>query len=169
KTQYDYYIINGLMTQLYRIQPGDDIEESHMRNRQMISQWAFEKGQKDSVIVKIVRDGKTYFKINDYNKLRVLFGELLKEIQRIKSEGDFKAGQNLVENYGVKANQDLIKEVHARYEKLDIAPYMGFIQPRLVPVMSGDSITDVKIEYTESFLDQMLEYAKDFSFLPVTN
>jgi dipeptidyl-peptidase III len=169
KTQYDYYIINGLMTQLYRIQPGDNIEESHMRNRQMISQWAFEKGQKDAVIVKVVRDGKTYFRINDYNKLRVLFGELLKEIQRIKSEGDFKAGQNLVETYGVKADQDMIKEVHQRYEKLDIAPYMGFIQPRLVPVMSGDSITDVKIEYPDTFLDQMLEYARDFSFLPVKN
>jgi dipeptidyl-peptidase-3 len=169
KTQYDYYIMNGLMTQLYRIQPGDDIEESHMRNRQLISKWALEKGAKDSVIVKVVRDGKTYFRINDYNKLRTLFGELLKEIQRIKSEGDFKAGQNLVETYGVKADQDLIKEVHARYEKLDIAPYMGFIQPRLVPVMSGDSITDVRIEYPASFLDQMLEYAKDFSFLPVKN
>jgi len=169
KTQYDYYIMNGMMTQLYRIQPGDNIEESHMRNRQMISQWAFEKGQKDSVIVKIVRDGKTYFQINDYNKLRTLFGELLREIQRIKSEGDFKAGQNLVETYGVKADQDLIKEVHARYEKLNIAPYMGFIQPRLVPVMSGDSITDVKLEYPENFLDQQLEYAKDFSLLPVKN
>jgi dipeptidyl-peptidase-3 len=140
-----------------------------MRNRQMISQWAFEKGQKDSVIVKVVRDGKTYFQINDYNKLRTLFGELLREIQRIKSEGDFKAGQSLVETYGVKADQDLIKEVHARYEKLNIAPYMGFIQPRLVPVMSGDSITDVKLEYPENFLDQQLEYAKDFSLLPVKN
>jgi dipeptidyl-peptidase-3 len=169
KTQYDYYIINGLMTQLYRIQPGDNIEESHMRNRQMISQWVLEKGKKDSVIVKIIREGKTYFKINDYNKLRILFGDLLREIQRIKSEGDFKAGQNLVETYGVKADQDLVKEVHTRYEKLNIAPYMGFIQPRLVPVMKGDSITEVRIEYSEGFIDQMLEYSKDFSFLPVKN
>ncbi|MEO5572303.1 MAG: dihydrofolate reductase [Bacteroidia bacterium] len=169
KAQYDYYLLNGLMTQLYRIQPGDNIEESHMRNRQMIAAWAFEKGEKDAVVVKEKRDGKAFLKINDYDKLRVLFGELLKEIQRIKSEGDFKAGQNLVENYGVKADQDMIKEVHQRYEKLNIPPYMGFIQPRLVPVMSGDSITDVKLEYPDDFIGQMLEYAKDFSFLPVKN
>ena len=169
KTQYDYYIMNGMMTQLYRIKPGDDIEESHMRNRQMIAQWAFEHGKKDSVIVKTVRDGKTNFVINDYNKLRTLFGELLKEIQRVKSEGDFKAGQNLIETYGVKVDQDLLKEVHARYEKLNIAPYMGFIQPKLVPVMNGDSISDVKVEYPEDFIGQMLEFGKEFSFLPVKN
>jgi dipeptidyl-peptidase-3 len=169
KTQYDYYIMNGMMTQLYRIQPGDNIEESHMRNRQMIAQWAFEHGKKDSVIVKTMRDGKTYFVINDYNKLRTLFGELLKEIQRVKSEGDFKAGQNLIETYGVKADQNLLKEVHSRYEKLNIAPYMGFIQPKLVAVMNGDSITDVKVEYPDDFLGQMLEFGKEFSFLPVKN
>ncbi|MFI5219287.1 MAG: dihydrofolate reductase [Bacteroidia bacterium] len=169
KAQYDYYIMNGLMTQLYRIQPGDNIEESHMRNRQMVAAWAFEKGKKDNVIEKVSKDGKTYFIINDYNKLRELFGQLLKEIQRIKSEGDFNAGKNLVENYGVKADQDLLKEVHERYEKLNIAPYSGFIQPRLVPVMNGEEIADVRVEYPSDFIEQMLEFGKDFSFLPVRN
>lgn len=169
KTQYDYYILNGLMTQLYRIQPGDNIEEAHMRNRQMVAEWAFENGKKDNVIEKEIRDGKTFFKINDYKKLRVLFGQLLREIQRIKSEGDFNAGKNLVETYGVKADQALLKEVHLRYEKLNIAPYMGFIQPRLVPVLNGKEITDVKIEYPQNFIGQMLEFGKVFSFLPVKN
>ncbi len=169
KAQYDSYILNGMMTQLYRIKEGDNLEEAHMRNRQLIASWAFEKGAKDKVIEKVTRDGKTYLVINDYDKLRNLFGQLLKEIQRIKSEGDFAGGKNLVETYGVKTDQALLKEVHQRYSKLNIAPYMGFIQPKLVPVMSGDSITDVKIEYPESFIGQMLEYAKDYSFLPVEN
>ena len=108
-------------------------------------------------------------KINDYEKLRILFGELLRELQRIKSEGDFNAGKNLVENYGVKVDQDLLLEVHKRYEKLDIAPYMGFIRPILVPVMDGDKITDVKVEYPENFLQQMLDFGKNYSFLPVVN
>lgn len=169
KAQYDYYILNGLMTQLQRINPGDNLEEAHMRNRQMIAAWAFEKGAKEKVIEKVIKGGKTYFVINDYNKLRTLFGELLREIQRIKSEGDFNAGKNLVENYGVKVDQNLLTEVHQRYEKLNVAPYLGFIQPRLVPVMSGDKITDVKIEYPATLIEQMLEYAKKYSFLPVTN
>lgn len=169
KAQYDTYVLNGLMTQLFRIKAGDNIEEAHMRNRQLVAAWAYEKGQKDKVIEKVVRDGKTFIVINDYNKLRTLFGELLREIQRIKSEGDFKAGKNLIENYGVKVDQALLTEVHNRYEKLDIAPYMGFIQPKLVPVMDGDKITDVKIEYPKDFLEQMLEFGKDFSFLPVKN
>lgn len=169
KAQYDTYVLNGLMTQLFRIKAGDNIEEAHMRNRQLVAAWAFEKGQKDKVIEKVVRDGKTFIVINDYSKLRTLFGELLREIQRIKSEGDFKAGKNLIENYGVKVDQALLTEVHNRYEKLDIAPYMGFIQPKLVPVMDGDKITDVKIEYPKDFLEQMLEFGKDFSFLPVKN
>lgn len=169
KAEYDNYIINGLMTQLYRIKPGDNLEEAHMRNRQLVASWAMEKGSKDKVIEKVVREGKTYFVINDYNKLRILFGELLKEIQRIKSEGDFNAGKNLVENYGVKVDQALLTEVHKRYEKLDIAPYNGFIQAKLVPVMEGENITDVKVEYPESFLEQMLEFGKKYSFLPVVN
>ena len=169
KAQYDSYILNGLMTQLYRLKEGDNLEEAHMRNRQLNASWVFEKGAKDKVIEKVTRDGKTYIVINDYNKLRELFGQLLREIQRIKSEGDFEGGKNLVETYGVKADQALLKEVHDRYSKLNIAPYMGFIQPKLVPVMSGDSISDVKIEYPQNFLDQMLDYAKDYSFLPVEN
>lgn len=169
KAQYDYYILNGLMTQMQRINPGDNLEEAHMRNRQMVAAWAFEKGAKEKVIEKVVRNGKTFSVINDYNKLRVLFGELLREIQRIKSEGDFNAGKNLVENYGVIIDQDLLKEVHARFEKLNIAPYMGFIQPRLVPVMKDNKITDVKIEYPSSLIEQMLEYGKKYSFLPVNN
>ncbi|MEO8146279.1 MAG: dihydrofolate reductase [Bacteroidia bacterium] len=170
KAQYDSYILNGLMTQLYRIKPGDNIEESHMRNRQLISKWVLEKGADEKVIERTTRDGKTYFVINDYNKLRTLFGQLLREIQRIKSEGDFNAGKNLVENYGVIADQDLLKEVHARYEKLNIAPYMGFIQPKLIPVYdSNKNITDVKVDCNQDFMQQMLEYGKKYSFLPVMN
>lgn len=169
KAQYDYYILNGLMTQLVRINEGDNLEEAHMRNRQLNASWAFEKGKKDNVIEKVTKDGKTYFQINDYNKLRTLFGELLKEIQRIKSEGDYAAAKNLVETYGVKVDQALLKEVHTRMEKLSIAPYMGFIQPRLVPVMEGDKIIDVKVENNESFIDQMLRYGNEYGFLPVKN
>lgn len=169
KAQYYSYLLNGMMTQLFRIQPGNNIEESHMRNRQLISMWAYEKGKADNVIEKITRDGKTYIKINDYNKLRTLFGDLLKEIQRIKSEGDYKAGQNLVETYGVKADQSLLAEVHERYKKLNIAPYMGFIQPKLTPVMDGDKIVDVKVDCNQDFIQQMLEYGKEYSFLPVKN
>lgn len=169
RAQYDYYILNGMMTQLVRIKPGDNLEEAHMRNRQLNASWAFEKGKKDNVIEKVTQDGKTYFKINDYNKLRELFGQLLKEIQRIKSEGDFNAGKNLVETYGVKVDQALLTEVHTRMAKLSIAPYMGFIQPKLVPVMEGDKIIDVKVENKEGFIEQMLRYGKDYSFLPVKN
>ena len=169
KTEYDTYIMNGLMTQLTRLKLGDKVEEAHMRNRQMNARWVYEKGKKDSVIQLVKRDGKTYVKINDYNKLRTLFGELLREIQRIKSEGDFNAGKNLVENYGVKVDLALHKEILERYKKLNVKPYKGFIQPRLVPVMDGDKITDVKIEYLTSFYEQMLEYGKKYSFLPIKN
>ena len=169
KTQYDSYLMNGLMTQLTRLKLGDQVEEAHMRNRQMIARWVYEKGKKDSVVQFVKRNGKTYVQVNDYNKLRTLFGELLREIQRIKSEGDFNAGKNLIENYGVKVDPVLHKEILERYAKLNVKPYRGFIQPRLVPVMDGDKITDVKIEYPTSFFDQMLEYAKKYSFLPVKN
>lgn len=167
--EYDLYILNGMMTQLQRIEPGKNLEQAHMRNRQLNSSWVYEKGMKEKVIEKVNRDGKTFFVINDYMKLRNLFGQLLREIQRIKSEGDFNAGKALVENYGVKVDQSLLKEVHARFEKLNIAPYMGFIQPKLIPVMQGDSIFDISVEYPESFMDQMLEYGKNYSFLPVIN
>jgi dipeptidyl-peptidase-3 len=169
KVQYNSYIMNGLMTQLTRLKLGDKVEEAHMRNRQMIARWAYENGKKDSVIQFVKRDGKTYVKINDYNKLRTLFGQLLREIQRIKSEGDFNAGKNLIENYGVKVDPVLHKEILERYAKLNVKPYKGFIQPRLVPVMDGDKITDVKIEYPTSFFEQMLEYGKKYSLLPVKN
>lgn len=168
KAEYDRYIMNGLMTQLFRIQPGENLQQAHMRNRQLVSSWAFEKGRPDNVIERIRRDGKTYFRINDYEKLRGLFGELLREIQRIKSEGDFEAGQALVETYGVKVDQELLAEVHRRYAPLDVAPYSGFIQPRLIPVRQGGRIVDVKIEYPTDFVGQMLEYGRKYGNLPIT-
>ena len=169
KAGYDKYIMNGMMLQLNRLDLGKNVEEAHMRNRQLIAHWVYEHGKKENVIEKISKDGKTYFKIHDYNKLRELFGQLLREIQRIKSEGDYKAASDLVENYGVKADQDLVKEVKDRYKKLNIAPYKGFIQAKLVPVMDGDKITDVKVEYPTDFVKQMMDYAKDYSFLPDIN
>ena len=169
KAGYDNYMMNGLITQLTRMKPGDNIEEAHMRNRQLIARWAYEKGKADNVTEFIKKDGKTYVRVNNYDKLRELFGQLLREIQRIKSEGDYNAGKALVENYGVKVDQALLTEVLARYAKLNIKPYRGFIQPKLTPIMNGNEITDVKIEYPESFYAQMLEYGKKYSFLPVVN
>ena len=169
KAEYDGYIRNGLITQLTRIKPGSNLEEAHMRNRQLNAKWVYEMGKKDNVIEFIKESGKTYVKINDYNKLRQLFGQLLREIQRIKSEGDYNAGKSLIENYGVKVDQALLKEVLERYSKLNIKPYSGFIQPKLVPVMNDKEITDVKIEYPASFFDQMIGYGKEYSFLPVVN
>jgi dipeptidyl-peptidase-3 len=169
KSEYDSYMMNGLMTQLVRLNPGANLEEAHMRNRQLNAMWAYEKGKKDNVVEFVKKDGKTYVKINDYNKLRELFGQLLREIQRIKSQGDYEAGKNLIETYGVKVDPALHKEVLARYKKLNIKPYKGFIQPKLVPVMNGDKIADVKIEYPNNFFDQMIEYGKNYSFLPLNN
>jgi dipeptidyl-peptidase-3 len=169
KAEYDSYIRNGLMGQLTRIKLGDNIEQAHMRNRQMVASWVYEKGKADNVIEKITRDGKTYFRVNDYDKLRELFGQLLREVQRITSEGDYQAAQNLIENYGVKIDPALHKEVLARYEKLGAAPYSGFIQPRLVPQVEDGKIVDVKIEYPDDFVEQMLEYGKNHSFLPHYN
>ncbi|MEO6832493.1 MAG: hypothetical protein ABI378_08650 [Chitinophagaceae bacterium] len=169
KAEYDSYMMNGLMTQLTRLQPGHDIEEAHMRNRALNAYWAYEHGKKDSVVVFIKRNGKTYVQVNDYEKLRTLFGELLREIQRIKSEGDYTAGKNLVETYGVKVNETLHQEVLERYAKLNIKAYKGFIQPKLVPVLKGGVITDVKVEYPESFYKQMMDYGKNYSFLPINN
>jgi dipeptidyl-peptidase-3 len=169
KAAYDDYITNGLMIQMIRIKLGDDLEEAHMRNRQLVAAWVYEKGKNENVIEKVTKDGKTFFVVNDYNKLRKLFGDLLREIQRIKSQGDYEAGKNLVETYGVKLNADLHKEVLERYAKLNIAPYAGFIQPKLIPVKEGDKIVDVKIEYPEDFTEQMLYYGKNYSFLPVEN
>lgn len=166
KASYDAYIRNGLMTQLRRINIGKDIEEAHMRNRQLVAAWAFEKGEKDNVIEKIVRDGKTYYEIHDYKALQGIFGDLLREIQRIKSEGDYEAGKNLIENYAVKVDQDIHKEVLKRVEKLDIAPYSGFINPELVPEKDDDgNITDIKVNYPTSFKEQMLKYDEEYNFL----
>ncbi len=169
KVAYNRYIRNGLLQQLRRLQPGENLEEAHMRNRQLIAMWVYEKGKPDNVIEKKVRDGKTYFVINDYQRLRELFGQLLREVQRVKSQGDYEAGKALVETYGVKVDQDLLQEVRDRYAKLNIAPYAGFINPKLVPVKDGDKIVDVKIEYPEDFTQQMLEYSKEYSFLPTFN
>lgn len=165
EAEYIKYIRNGLLTQLTRIQPGKNIEESHMRNRQLIARWCFEKGKADNVIEQKVKDGKTYFVINDYGKLRKLFGQLLGEVQRIKSEGDFEAGKALVENYGVKVDSELHKEVLERYKKLNLAPYAGFIQPELIPVEKDGEIVDVKIQYPVDFTGQMLKFSKENSYL----
>ncbi len=170
KSEYDNYIRNGMMQQLRRVPLGANIEEDHMRNRQMVAKWAFEKGQKDGVIVREVRNGKTYFDIKDYAKLRVLFGQLLSEIQRIKSEGDFKAGKALVEGYGVKVDAELHKEVKSRFAALPNKPFSGFVQPNLVPVMdAAGKIINVKVEAAPNFLQQQLFFGKEWAFLPVFN
>lgn len=170
KAAYDGYIRNGLMTQLIRLNLGDDVEEAHMRNRQWVSAWVYEKGKADNVIEKITRDGKTYFNINDYDKLHELFGQLLKETQRIKSEGDYKAVETLVETYGVKVDQDLHAEVLERNKQFTSAPYSGFVNPVLVPEMDANGeITAIKVTQPESFSGQMLDYSKHYSFLPEVN
>jgi len=168
--QYNGYIRNGLMTQLIRIKLGNEIEESHMRNRQMISKWVYEKGLEDNIIEKIISENKTYFIINDYDKLRDLFGVLLNEIQRIKSEGDYEAGKNLVENYGVKVDIDIHEEILLRNKKFTSAPYSGFMNPNLIPVKNKlNEIIDIIIEQPESFSDQMLFYSDEYSTLPNYN
>lgn len=170
KAEYDSYIRNGMMTQLTRIVLDNQIEQAHMRNRALISRWAFEKGRADKVIERLVREGKTYFVINDYKKLRVLFGELLSEIQRIKSEGDFDAARDLVENYGVKIERELHEEVLDRFAKLNIAPYSGFVNPvYLVERDSEGNITDIKLDYSEGYTEQMLRYSREYSYLPDYN
>ena len=164
KAEYYKYIMNGLMTQLTRIVPGKDIEESHMRNRKFISEWCYQKGKADNVIEYVKRDGKTYIKINDYEKLRNLFGQLLAEVQRIKSTGDYEAGRELVENYGVKVDPTIHAEVLQRYAKLNIAPYKGFVNPVYTAVKDKNgNITDVKVAYGEGYIDQMLRYSRDYS------
>jgi dipeptidyl-peptidase-3 len=167
---FDGYIRNGLMTQLIRLNLGDDVEEAHMRNRQWVSAWAYEKGLKDNVIEKVTRDGKTYFNINDYEKLNDLFGELLRETQRIKSEGDFAAVQALVEGYGVKVDQEIHAEVLERNKQFKSAPYGGFVNPVLVPQTDAEGeITSIEVNYVKSFEGQMLNYSENYSFLPEVN
>lgn len=163
KAEYSSYIRNGLFTQFTRVELGAKNTEAHMQNRKLIAQWCYEKGQKDNVIEKKTRDGKTYFVINDYPALRNLFAELLAEIQRIKSEGDYEAGKNLVETYAVNIDPQLHKEVLDRYAKLNLKPYGGFVNPDIVPVIKDGKVVDYTLEYTDSFLDQQLKYGRDYS------
>lgn len=170
KAAYDGYIRNGLMTQLIRLNLGDDVEQAHMRNRQFVSAWVFDKGKEDNVIEKVTRDGKTYYNINDYEKLHVLFGQLLRETQRIKSEGDYAAAEALVEGYGVKVDQALHKEILERNKQFTAAPYSGFVNPVLVPETNDEGeITAIKINQPETFAEQMLDYSKNYNFLPEVN
>ena len=170
KAEYYSYMMNGLMTQLVRIEPGNNVEEAHMRNRQLIAKWAFEKGAAEKVTELVKKDGKTYVKVNDYEKLRELFGQLLNEIQRIKSEGDFEAARQMVETYAVKVDPELHKEVLARYEKLNLAPYKGFVNPVYTAETDAEgNITDVTISYEEGYAEQMLRYSKDYATLPYRN
>jgi dipeptidyl-peptidase-3 len=165
KADYDATIKNGLMTQLRRIQPGKTIEQAHMRGRALVAYWVYEKGKPENVISMEIKDGKKYVVINDYVKLRKLFGELLKEIQRITSEGDYEAARDLVETYGVQIDQELHKEMLDRYSKLNLAPYGGFMNPVYTPVMEDGKIVDVKILYPDDYVKQMLRYGKDYSYL----
>ena len=170
KAQYYTYLMNGLMTQLVRIEPGNQIEEAHMRNRALIARWVFEKGNADKVVELTKKDGKTYVVVNDYAKLRTLFGDLLAEIQRIKSTGDFEAARQLVENYAVKVDPVLHAEVLERYKKLNLAPYKGFVNPKYEAVTDASgNITDVKVTYDEGYAEQMLRYSKDYATLPYVN
>ncbi|KZS40405.1 dihydrofolate reductase [Aquimarina aggregata] len=170
KAAYDGYIRNGLLTQLIRLNLGDDVEEAHMRNRQWVSAWAFEQGAKDNVIEKVTRDGKTYYDIKDYQKLREIFGRLLRETQRIKSEGDYKAAEALVEGYGVKVDQDIHAEILKRNEQFTSAPYSGFVNPVLLPQKDDtDEITGFEIFQPKTFEEQMLWYSKNYNFLPEVN
>lgn len=166
KASYDGYIRNGMMTQLIRLNLGDDVEQAHMRNRKWVSEWVYKNGLKDNVIEKISRDGKTYFNINDYDKLRVLFGKLLRETQRIKSEGDYDAAEKLVEGFGVKVDQDLHAEILKRNKKFKGAAYSGFVNPELIPVYNEENkLIDVEVKYVNSFEYQMLQYSDRFGFL----
>lgn len=163
---FDGYIRNGLLTQLIRLELGTDVEESHMRNRQWVSAWAYEKGKSENVIEQVKRDGKTYYNINDYDRLREIFGDLLRETQRIKSEGDYKAAQDLVEGYGVKVDQEIHAEILERNKQFKGAAYGGFVNPELTPVTDSEgNITDIQVKYVNSFDYQMMKYAKDFGFL----
>jgi dipeptidyl-peptidase-3 len=167
KAEYDLQIRNGLMTQLTRIKPGKTVEQAHMRGRAMVSHWVYEKGKPENVVERISKDGKTFFVINDYQKLRGLYGRLLAEVQRITSEGDYEAAKDLIETYGVQVDQELHREVLDRYAKLHLAPYSGFVNPVYTPVVENGRIVDVKIDLTEGYVEQMLRYGRDYAFLPV--
>ncbi|MDE6207120.1 MAG: dipeptidyl peptidase 3, partial [Muribaculaceae bacterium] len=166
KAEYYKYILNGMMTQLMRIEPGKDVEEAHMRNRKIIAEWAYEHGKADNVIELVERDGKTFIQINDYEALRGLFGQLLAEIQRIRSTGDLAAATELVETYGVRVDPKLHREVLERYATLNIAPYKGFVNPVYKAVRDASGkIVDVTLDYTEDYPAQMLRYSRDYNGL----
>lgn len=169
KAGYAKYILNGMMTQLARIEPGKNVEESHMRNRKLISEWCYERGKADKVIELVEENGKTYAVVNDFERLRTLFGEMLREVQRIKSEGDYEAGRDLVEQYAVVVDPELHREVRERYYALGIEPYGGFVNPEYELVEKDGRIVDVKISYPANYVEQMLGYAKNYSFLPNVN
>ncbi|PKP52526.1 MAG: dihydrofolate reductase [Bacteroidetes bacterium HGW-Bacteroidetes-1] len=169
KAEYDSFMLNGMMRQLVRVEAGKQLEESHMRNRQLIAMWAYEKGLSEKIVEKVVLDGKTFFRINDYPRLRYLFGMLLHEIQRIKSEGDYEAARNLVENYGVKVDSVLHQEVLERWKMLNIAPFAGFIQPQLNTIKTDGKIVDVFVSYPDDFTAQMMDYGRYHSFLSAMN
>lgn len=164
KAEYYKYMLNGMMTQLMRIEPGKDVEEAHMRNRKLIAEWAYEHGKDANVVELVENNGKTYIKINDYEALRNLFGQLLSEIQRIKSEGDYEAGRDLVEKYAVKVDPELHRQVLDRYATLDIAPYKGFVNPVYTAVRDDNgTITDITVSYDEDYMPQLLRYSRDYS------
>ena len=170
QAEYYKYLMNGLMTQLTRIQPGKTIEQAHMRCRAAISQWVLEKGKEDQVVELVQRDGKTFVVVNDYEKMRGLIGQLLAEIQRIKSEGDYEAGKNMIENYGVKVNPELHKEILDRYAKLNLAPWRGFVNPTYTAIYDANgNITDVTVSFNEGYAEQMLRYSKEYNSLPSYN
>ncbi|MCS6929226.1 MAG: dipeptidyl peptidase 3 [Saprospiraceae bacterium] len=170
RTGYDYYLRNGLLQQLRRIQPGQNIEQDHMRNRHLISSWVLEQAQRDSAVVKVVRNGKTYFDIRNYARVRELFGKLLAEVQRIKSEGDFNAARRLVETYGIRVDPALVQQVRERYASLPTKPYSGFVQPRLLLIKDEKgNILDVRATAETDFVQQMLRYGREYAFLPVRN
>ena len=170
KAGYAKYILNGMMTQLARIEPGKNVEESHMRNRKLICEWCYERGKADNVIEMVRENGKTYVVVNDYEKLRGLFGDMLREIQRIKSEGDYEAARDLVERYGVKTDPALHAEILQRYRALHLSPYKGFINPVYTPVYDEQKeITDIRVEYGEAYDAQMLRYSRDYATLPYCN
>ena len=166
KAEYDAYLRNGLLAQLQRLEIGKQVEEEHMQNRQLVSSWVFEKGADENIIEKVIKNGKTYYDIKDYKKLRVLFGKLLSEIQRITSEGDYAAGKKLVEDYGVKVDPKIHQEVLDRVKPLDLAPYNGFVNPVFMPKFNNKGeIIDVKIENKQGFEEQMLYYGKKYGYL----
>ena len=166
RESYDAYLRNGLLTQIVGIKPGKNIEEAHMRNRSAICHWVYERGKAENVVEFIKKEAKTFVKINDYEKLRILFGNMLREVQRIKSEGDFDSGKKIIEDYGVKVNADLHAEILERYSKLHLAPYTGFVNPILTPEFDlNGNITDITVNYVDDFLGQMMEYGKKYSFL----